>query len=131
MASEGDKGKPLFRNRRGASLVLASLGTFFAFRSDLVPLLLGASVAAHELVHAAGGVHQLALARIEGVRGATDFQLYYGVSLALEFHGFGGFTSRAAQEHVAVAHVLEDNGTVVLGMNTFLHIFLFYFVFMR
>ena len=53
-------------------------------------LLAGASVAAHELVHATGGVHQLALTCIEGVRGVGDFQLDEGVSLAFELDGVVG-----------------------------------------
>ena len=93
-------------------------------------LLLRACVAAHKLVHATGGVHQLALTSIEGVRGAADLQLYYGISLALEFHCLSGLASGTAQEHVTIAHILEHNGTIVLGMNTLFHIFLLFTLFL-
>jgi hypothetical protein len=57
------------------------------------------------------------------VRGVRDFQLNYRISLALELNGIVGLASRAAQEHIAVAHVLEHNSTIVFGMNALFHIF--------
>ena len=50
-------------------------------------------VAAHELVHAAGRVYQLALARLEGMGRAGDFQFHYRVSFAFEFHCVVRFAS--------------------------------------
>lgn len=84
-------------------------------------LLAAASVAAHELVDATSGVDELALTSIEGVRGAGDFELYYGVFLAFEDDGVSGLASAAAEEHVAIAHILEYNGTIVFGMDTLFH----------
>ena len=95
---------------------------------DNTLLLLGTSVAAHELVHATSRIHQLALARVEGVRGVTDFQLDYWISLAFELDCLRSLCSATAEEHVAIAHVLEHYRTVVFGMNTFLHCFLFCYV---
>jgi hypothetical protein len=90
-------------------------------------LLLGAGVAAHELINTTCGVNQLALTGVEGVRGVTDFQLNHGISLAFEFNCVRALSSRAAQEHIAVAHVLEHYGAIVFGMDSFFH-FLFCFV---
>ena len=88
-------------------------------------LLLGASVAAHELIYTACGVNQLALTGVEGVRGATDFQLEHGISLTFELNGFGCLGCGTAQKHVAVAHVLEYYRTIVFGMKSFFHCFVF------
>ena len=88
-------------------------------------LFLCASVAAHELIYATCGVNQLALTSVEGVRGVTDFQLVEGIGLAFELNSFSSLGGRTAQEHVAIAHVLEYNGTIILGMKS-----LFHFVFL-
>ena len=84
------------------------------------------AVAAHELVHATSRIHQLALARVEGVRGVTDFQLDYWISLAFELDCLRSLCSATAEEHVAIAHVLEHNGTIVFGMQSFLHFSIFF-----
>ena len=42
-------------------------------KADWQLLLVAVAIAAHELVDAAGGVHQFRLARVEGVRAAGDF----------------------------------------------------------
>ena len=86
-------------------------------------LLAAASVAAHELVDATGGVDELALTSVEGVRAAGDLELHYGVFLAFEFHGLRGLGGGTAQEHVAIAHVLEHDGAIVVGMDTLFHCF--------
>ena len=84
-------------------------------------LLLHSSVAAHELIYTTGCVYQLALTGIEGVRGVTDFQLDQGISFAFKLNCVVALSGRAAQEHIAVAHVLEHYGTIVVGMNTLFH----------
>lgn len=89
--------------------------------NDIQELLAGLGVAAHELVHTSCGVHQLVLAGVEGVRTAGDFQLHYGILLTLEDYGVSGLASGAAQEHVAVAHVLEHNRAIILWMKSFFH----------
>ena len=83
-------------------------------------------VAAHELIYAAGGIYQLRLTRVEGVRGAGDFQLDEGISLAFELNGLVGLASGAAEEHIAIAHVLEHDGAIVFGMDVLLHVFILY-----
>ena len=92
-----------------------------------IRLLAGLCVAAHELVHATSGVHQLVLTCVEGVRGVRDFQLYYGVFLTFEHNGVVCLAGRTAQEHVAIAHVLEHNGTIILGMKSFFISFIIYY----
>ena len=84
-------------------------------------LLAAASVAAHELVDATGGVDELALTRVEGVRAAGDLELHQRIGLAFEFHGVVRLCCGAAQEHIAIAHVLEHHGAIVVGMNTLFH----------
>ena len=95
----------------------------FVFVSEIMKkrLFAAASVAAHELIYAASGVNELALTCVEGVRGAGDFEFDDGIGFAFELHGVIGLGGGAAQEHVAVAHVLEHNGTIVVGMNTLFH----------
>lgn len=84
-------------------------------------LFLAASVAAHELIYAACGINKLALTSVEGVRGAGDFEFYHGIGLAFKLNGVVGLAGGAGKEHIAITHVLEDNGTVVLGVNAFFH----------
>ena len=90
--------------------------------NDEVLLLLERSVAALETVDASGGVDELALARVEGVRRVGDFQLDQRISLAFELNGFLGGYGGAAQEAIGIGHVLEDNGAIIVRMNTFFHI---------
>ena len=92
------------------------------FVSQNAPQLLAAAgVAAHELVDATSGVNELALTGVEGVRAGGDFELHYGISLAFELHGVVRLGGGAAQEHVAITHVLEHDGAIVVGMNTLFH----------
>ena len=53
-------------------------------------LFLAVSVAAHELIYATGGVNQLRLTGVEGMRCARDFELYQGISFAFELDGLLG-----------------------------------------
>ena len=87
-----------------------------------VLLLLESSVTALETIDAASRIDELALARVEGVRSVTDFELEEGISLAFELNGFLGGYGGAAQEAIAIGHVLEDNGAIIVRMNTFFHI---------
>jgi hypothetical protein len=89
-------------------------------------LLLHTSVTAHELINTTGCVNQLALTSIEGVRGVTDFQLDQGIGLALKLDCLGALCCRAAQEHIAVAHVLEHYGAIVVWMDSFFHFLVFF-----
>ena len=91
-------------------------------------LLAAACIAAHDLVDATCGVHQLRLTRVEGVRTAGDFQLHEGISFALELDGFTGLASGTAQEHIAVAHVLEHYGAIVFGMKILFHFLIVFIV---
>ena len=86
-------------------------------------LFAAACVAAHELINATGRIDELALTGVEGVRAGRDFELYHGILFAFEFHGLGGLSGRTAEEHIAIAHVLEDNRAIVSGMNTLFHCF--------
>ena len=96
----------------------------------LNPRLLAAlAVAAHELVHAAGSVHELRLTRVEGVRSRRDFELHEGISFTFEFDRLRRLASGTRQEHVTVGHIFEDNGTVVFGMDTLFHCVVVVFMF--
>ena len=86
-------------------------------------LLLQFAVAAHEAVHTTSRVDELALARVERMRRAGDFYLYHWVSLALKLYSVVGLTCRLCEEHIAVGHVLEQDGALVFWMNTFFHFF--------
>jgi hypothetical protein len=87
-------------------------------------LLAHASVAVHELVDASGGVDELALTGVEGVRAAGNFQFHYGVFFSLKLHCLRGFAGALREEHVAVAHVLEHYRAIILRMNVFFHFFI-------
>ena len=95
----------------------------FALLACAVCLLARLAVTAHELVNATSGVNELRLTSIEGVRSARDFELYYGVGLAFKFYGVVGLASGTREEHVAVAHILEDNRAIIFGMDTLFHCF--------
>ena len=89
-------------------------------------LLLGAvAVTAAELVHAAGGVDQLLLAREEGVRGTGDLKLYKRILLAVNFYCFARSNSGTCDERLVVRHVLETYLAVLLGMKIFFHFSLY------
>ena len=49
---------------------------------------LAVAVAAHDLIHTAGGVDEFLLAGEEGVRGACDFKLHEGICNAINFDCF-------------------------------------------
>ena len=93
----------------------------FALLACAVCLLARLAVTAHELVNATSGVDELRLTSVEGVRSAGNFKLHYGVGLAFKFYGVVGLASGTREEHVAVAHVFENYGTIVLGMDSFFH----------
>ena len=93
----------------------------FALLACAVCLLARLAVTAHELVNATSGVDELRLTSVEGVRSARDFKLHYGVGFAFKFYGVVGLASGTREEHVAVAHVFENYGTIVLGMDSFFH----------
>ena len=86
-------------------------------------LLAAASVATHELVYATGGVDELALTGVEGMRGRRDFELHYGIFFTFEDHSVIGLAGGTREEHVAVAHILEDNRAIIFGMDTLFHCF--------
>ena len=99
---------------------LLSLGKLKAsFRMLL--LLRSLTVAAHELINTTCGVNELALTSIERVRGARDFDFYHWVSFAFELYGVIRLCSRLRKEHIAVGHILEYDGAIVVWMNTFFH----------
>ena len=99
---------------------LLSLGKLKAsFRMLL--LLRSLTVAAHELINTTCGVNELALTSIERVRGAGDFDFYHWVSFAFELYGVIRLCSRLRKEHIAVGHILEYDGAIVVWMNTFFH----------
>ena len=50
-------------------------------------LLLERSVAVLEAIDASSRIDELALARVEGVRGVGDFQLHQRIGLAFELNG--------------------------------------------
>lgn len=78
-------------------------------------------VAIHELVHATGCIDELRLTSVERVRGAGDFELYYGISFTFKLDSVSRLASRTGKEHVAIAHVFENDRAIILGMNTFFH----------
>ena len=84
-------------------------------------LALAVAVARHELVDAAGGVHQLRLTGIERVRSVGDLQLDQGVGFALHLDGVFGSCRRTAEELRTIRHIFENYYAVVIRMNSTLH----------
>ena len=78
-------------------------------------------VAAHELVHATSGVHQLGFASVERVRRTRNFELHQRISYPIDVDGFFRSHSRTRNEHLFVRHVLECHGTIAFWMNSFFH----------
>ena len=92
-------------------------------------LLLNLTVSAHEAVNATCRVNKRTLTRIEGVRGVRDFYFYQWVSFAFKFHRLVCFASGLRKEHIAVGHILEYDGAIVVGVNTFFHLINNYLLF--
>jgi hypothetical protein len=84
-------------------------------------LLLQLAVAVHEAVHATCCIDELALAGVERVRAAGNFDLNHWVSLAFKLYCICSLACRLCKEHIAVGHVLEHDGAIVFWMNTFFH----------
>ena len=82
-------------------------------------LLLNLAVTAHEAVNATGGVNKLVLACVERVRGVGNLDLHHWISLTFKFHGLICLACGLCKEHIAVGHILEYDGAIVFGMDTF------------
>ena len=75
-----------------------------------------------ELVHAAGGVDEHHLAGVVRVAGIADVELDQRVLVAvLPLDGVLRVRAALAEEHVLVAHVLEHDYAVAIGMEAWLH----------
>ena len=79
------------------------------------------AVARHELVDAAGGVHQLRLTGIERVRSVGDLQLDEGIGFALHLDGVLRSGRRTAEELSTIRHIFENYYAVVIRMNSLFH----------
>lgn len=78
-------------------------------------------VAVAEFINPSGGIDKFHLTGIEGVGSSGDFQLYQRVFHAIDFDGFPGFCTGAGDEIVFRTHIFEYAGTVILGVDVFLH----------
>lgn len=95
--------------------------------SGLVALFVKLPVLLTEFVDATSGVHKLRFARVKGVTHVTHLHLDQRVLVAIfPLDGFLGFSCGFAQKRIFVAHVLEYNQTVVVGMDAFFHLFQFW-----
>jgi len=62
------------------------------------------------------------------VRGVGDFQLDHGILVAVGVgDGLLGGSAALGENHVVVRHVFEHNEAIVLGMDSFFHVFSFVF----
>ena len=58
------------------------------------------------------------------MRGVGDFQLDHGIFVAVGVgDGLLGGGAALGENHVVVRHVFEHNEAIVLGMNSFFHVF--------
>lgn len=80
------------------------------FRGFFIVMLL---IAAHKLIYATCGIHQLNLARVERVRGVGYFHLVHGIGFAVHFYRFFRLNGGPAQKHMIVGHILEGDQTIV------------------
>ena len=60
--------------------------------------------------------------------GVGNFQLHEGVCFAFELYCLIRFACGTREEHIAVAHVLEHYGAIVVGMYALFHVFLLFFI---
>jgi len=92
------------------------------FELPFVLLLVELPVLLAEFVDATCCVHELCLARVEGVALVADFHLNERVFIAVfPLDCFFCLCSGFAQERIIVAHVLEYHQAVVVGMDAFFH----------
>jgi len=78
-------------------------------------------VAAHKLIYAACGIDELRFTRVERMRTTRYFEFYHGIGFAFKLHGVCRLARGTREEHIAVAHILEHNWAIIVGMNTFFH----------
>ncbi len=87
---------------------------FFVFADSVL-------VAAHELVHTTGSVHQFGFACVERMRRTRNFEFYQRISYPINVDGFFRSDSRARDENLFVRHIFECHGTIAFWMNSFFH----------
>ena len=80
-----------------------------------------------EFVNPTGSVNKLRLARVERMTFVAHFHFHQRIFVAVfPLDGLFGFSRRFAQKRVLVAHVLEHDQSVVVGMDAFFHLFQFW-----
>ena len=76
-----------------------------------------------EFVDTTCGIYQDILTGIERVAGIRDLHFYERIFVTIfPLDGFFGSSGRAAQEGVTITHVLENDQTVILGMDILFHV---------
>src|SRR6266852_9450370 len=98
------------------------------FRASVVPRLLGglrgalAGIAFLELVHAAGGIDDLLLAGVEGMRLGGNLDLVDRIFLAvLPLDGLVG-RDRGARHEAEIAAGVEEHDLAVIGVDAVFHL---------
>ena len=84
-------------------------------------LFLPALVSLVELVNATGGVNDLDLAGVEGMRGVGNLNLHKRILNTLDDDGLLGIDAGAGDEYIFVGHILESYKSVGFGMDSFFH----------
>ena len=92
-----------------------------AFQPWAECLFLPVLVSLIEPVDAAGGIHELHLARIERMGSVGNLKLHQRVLNAFDLEGLFGIGAGTGDEHRVIRHILESYKTVGFGMNSFFH----------
>lgn len=110
----------LLRGRRPGSALFRSGVRFLFLRNNLCLLF----VTFLELVDPSCGIHQYILARKERMRGVGNFQFDQRIFLTVfPFDIFAGLGGGTADKAGAIAHILEDDKTIIRGVEAFFHFF--------
>ena len=84
-------------------------------------LFLAGLVSLVEHINAAGGVDDLGLAGVEGMRSVGNFNLHKRIFNTLDGYRLLCGGAAAGDEHIFVGHILESYKSVGFGMYTFFH----------
>ena len=95
--------------------------TLFRLSGRKKLLFLSVLVSLVELVNATGGVNDLDLAGVEGMRGVGDLNLHKRIFNTFDLDGLLGIDAGAGDEYIFVGHILESYKTVGFGMDSFFH----------
>ncbi len=85
-------------------------------------LIVSFCVTVHKLIDASCGINQLHLTCVEWVRCVRDFHLVHGIGFAVHLYRLFCRNGGPTQKHVVVGHILKRHQTIILRVNSLLHL---------